>query len=798
MGVENKKVRIDISLEAADALKEINRLNDELDKLTVELGNVAKGTKEYDDINKRLVSTQNQLNNTTKTNTNSINANASSHSNSTNAINAEIQRLQALQRTLDVTSKEYAETTAAISLQSNKMNQATAATGGTTSAALELGRVISDAPYGIRGVANNLSQFTNMMFHATEKAGSLSKAIGGLFSSLMGPLGIILAIQTAIALLDHFSGGMKKAEEQAEGLSKGISSLAEKLDELGLSELAVNQRIEDYVKLSRIRAELDAKKVKSDEKQAEISKRLVEIEEEKATALELANANQKKYDEIGGAGYLKGVSDNQAIYNKLLVEENKLVDEQTAIVVESVDAWNDYKKAKDKITESDANTLAGLNRQKSALQTLQKNVSRTSHTFKEYAEEIKEVQDKIDAITGGGNKSGSTKKNRSNASFKESNIQLEKDAQKHYNNMLQLLITEEDKQLEAKQKAEREELDAQVALFVKEEEISYNAYVKKQEQRILDNANNKFIVDDANRLIAEAKVTHDGVIEESEAQHQATMTNLKGVQAVESIKLTNKLAEDKEEHNRRMRDLDLELSAIVFEDGKVFQRYILDEQIANQEADLEVLQSKLDSTAYMESLSYDERLALKEKFNEESLALEEMNAARSMSIEEAKQSMTEATWELATKGMMSASKLAKKGSDEEKALALLSIAAGTAEGLINGIVIAGNTAKASPGPAAPFIYGAMVAAQTASVLGAAAQAKSILNGGSASSSSAASSSATVESFSPNFNVVGNSNENQLAQSISNQTNSPVQAYVVYEDIAEAESVTQQSIESSGI
>ena len=75
---------------------------------------------------------------------------------------------------------------------------------------------------------------------------------------------------------------------------------------------------------------------------------------------------------------------------------------------------------------------------------------------------------------------------------------------------------------------------------------------------------------------------------------------------------------------------------------------------------------------------------------------------------------------------------------------------------------------------------------------------SLGSGGGGDGSATGSSATVAPSFAPNFNVVGNSNENQLAQSISNQTNSPVQAYVVYEDIAEAESGTQQSIESSGI
>jgi hypothetical protein len=54
------------------------------------------------------------------------------------------------------------------------------------------------------------------------------------------------------------------------------------------------------------------------------------------------------------------------------------------------------------------------------------------------------------------------------------------------------------------------------------------------------------------------------------------------------------------------------------------------------------------------------------------------------------------------------------------------------------------------------------------------------------------------SFAPSFNVVGNSNENQLAEGIGGQVNMPTRAYVVYDDIQQAGSVVEESIENSGI
>lgn len=88
------------------------------------------------------------------------------------------------------------------------------ATGATTSAALELGRVVSDAPYGIRGMANNLTQLVSQMAFATKAAGGFRLALKGLWTSLMGPLGVVLAITAAISALDFFYGSQKKAKDE--------------------------------------------------------------------------------------------------------------------------------------------------------------------------------------------------------------------------------------------------------------------------------------------------------------------------------------------------------------------------------------------------------------------------------------------------------------------------------------------------------------------------------------------------------------------------------------------------------
>tara|TARA_R110000822_G_scaffold71090_3_gene171483 strand:+ start:1289 stop:3889 length:2601 start_codon:yes stop_codon:yes gene_type:complete len=111
----------------------------------------------------------------------------------------------------------------------NKMEQTSKSTGGAATSVLELGRVVSDAPYGIRGMANNVSQLSsNMLFSAQQIDKTTGKAIGfgnvvkGMGKSFMGPLGILFAIQAVVAGLDYFFGGMKKAESATKKLSEEV------------------------------------------------------------------------------------------------------------------------------------------------------------------------------------------------------------------------------------------------------------------------------------------------------------------------------------------------------------------------------------------------------------------------------------------------------------------------------------------------------------------------------------------------------------------------------------------------
>lgn len=124
-----------------------------------------------------------------------------------------------------------------------------------------------------------------------------------------------------------------------------------------------------------------------------------------------------------------------------------------------------------------------------------------------------------------------------------------------------------------------------------------------------------------------------------------------------------------------------------------------------------------------------------------------------------------------------------------KAAAIAEIAINTGIGFVQALDIAQKSAKGT-GPAAAFAFPIFYASQIAAVLGAAAQAKQILNsGGRTSGSSPSAASPTTSIDAPDFNVVGASETSQLATSLAGVTGRPIQAFVVGKEVT-----TQQELD----
>lgn len=131
---------------------------------------------------------------------------------------------------------------------SKAMSGASAASGGATASVLEVGRVVSDLPYGIRGVANNLQQLASNFAFMAKQAGGAGAALKAIGSALMGPLGILVAFQAVIAAIDYFSANMNKAKDvMAEMSAQTITTNVAKLHLLREALNDNNVALEDQV-----------------------------------------------------------------------------------------------------------------------------------------------------------------------------------------------------------------------------------------------------------------------------------------------------------------------------------------------------------------------------------------------------------------------------------------------------------------------------------------------------------------------------------------------------------------------
>ncbi len=128
----------------------------------------------------------------------------------------------------------------------NSMQQTSDKTGAATSAVLELGRVVQDAPYGIRGMANNITQLVSQMAFATKSAGGFTGALKQMWKAMMGPLGVVFAFSAIVSILDGLYGGQKKAEKSTEDLTKELKEQVDILndykDALDNSNLSLDER----------------------------------------------------------------------------------------------------------------------------------------------------------------------------------------------------------------------------------------------------------------------------------------------------------------------------------------------------------------------------------------------------------------------------------------------------------------------------------------------------------------------------------------------------------------------------
>ena len=195
-------------------------------------------------------------------------------------------------KNLDQVNKKLNDVGLQASKAKKEMENLGGAAGIAGATAAEFGRLISDLPYGLQAVTNNMSQLGSMFALLVSSSGGVIKAFKNLGSVLMGPAGILIAFQAAIAALEFFSRGARDASKATaelnveleaqkrlldsialttnENLNKTIRVLTEYstefktlfedlLNSQGANSEAINTLLTGYSELLRIRRQIEAK-----------------------------------------------------------------------------------------------------------------------------------------------------------------------------------------------------------------------------------------------------------------------------------------------------------------------------------------------------------------------------------------------------------------------------------------------------------------------------------------------------------------------------------------------------------
>jgi hypothetical protein len=110
--------------------------------------------------------------------------------------------------------------------QSNEALKGSAiSTGLANTAILEFGRTVSDSPYGIQGMGNNISQLVSILGQMSQAAKEGGNVIDSLKKAFIGPLGVVVAVQVAVAALEIFMRTQRGVKKETEDLKKSIDEI---------------------------------------------------------------------------------------------------------------------------------------------------------------------------------------------------------------------------------------------------------------------------------------------------------------------------------------------------------------------------------------------------------------------------------------------------------------------------------------------------------------------------------------------------------------------------------------------
>jgi len=635
----------------------------------------------------------------------------------------------------------------------------------------EMGRTISDAPYGLKGMGNNISQLSSLfgMFSVNvKKSGrTMTQGFKQLGKSLMGPIGIVTALQLIVALIQ--SGAFDKLADWFSGISPRIKLLAEVFKDASQQAGELIGTFEIYART------LTDSTSTVEEKEAALKKLNEEYPDFNASILldkdntEAADKARKEYIKT-----LKAQAISQAAMTKFQESQVKIVDLQLKQELEAQKlGFKDMAELNEKAASEEERTAQiKLGKKKGEERRLLRQLRKIQKLNKEEIEEEKKKQDILETLI--------TVKSDPKPKPKPTPKPDPKDPKVFKAKELELAKLREKFRQEAESAEEvtKEEAIQREADFAKAElEIKRQSFVDKEKARLKDFQKGKELSQEQIDTIEnQAKAETELVIAEIDTRTQAQLDALKIITDAEEAEIKKRFNNQLASNNEQNDAYNAQRQAQLFKGA-------VTEQIMQAEVDTvnyENKKAQLDRAL----LDTEENTAARSKIQGEMLLLDKQ---RGDQVIDNDQKVQNAKLELANRGAAVLADILGKETAAGKAVAATMATINTYQAVSNALKVG----------VAPFKYidAGITAAQGFM------QVKNILktkspktSGGGASG--AAASATTVQP--PAFNIIGSSGVNQLSDAIAGQSDRPVRTYVVASDISTAQELDRNIIESASL
>lgn len=257
-------------------------------------------------------------------------------------------------------NKEMQETT---TKGLNPMIDKTGLAGATV---VELGRTISDSNYGIRGMANNISQLSTLMTTLIVSTGGVANGLKAVWAALMGPLGIIVVFQTVIAVIESFAIKNQGASKTTKELTASINEETEALQAL-------------------INVTGDANGLLSEELQLRKAQLALKIANKKLVDVEIEQADRREEIEKRLIGYKRSLQELDAKGTEETIRRNDL----NRLILKFTGELNTLNEERNKLDEDYLKTLERLNELELERRL---NAPNSISLYQEYIKRLKDFQ----------------------------------------------------------------------------------------------------------------------------------------------------------------------------------------------------------------------------------------------------------------------------------------------------------------------------------------------------------------------------------------------------------------------